>query len=78
MDAARSDVSWLAVCGAQNSEAEVCLSDVSRVDVKCKGTLGGQMSVSSAGVSRKKRKSSDTERVCGDAGLRVLPGHRSR
>ena len=51
---------------------------VSRVDVKCKGMLVGQMSVSSAGVSRKKSKNSDTESACGDAGVRVLPGHGSR
>ena len=41
---------------AQSSRAEVGLSDGSRVDVNCQGTLGEQSSLSSAGARKKKGK----------------------
>ena len=52
-DAARSGVAWMAASGARSSKAEVGLSDVSRVDVDCKGTLGDRNFVSSAGAAQK-------------------------
>ena len=57
------------------SKAEVGLSDMSMVDFGCMGTLEDRNFMSSAGVPQKKRKRSQTERICGDAGPRVLPGH---
>ena len=39
MDAARSDGAWMAASRAQSSKAVVGLSDVSRVDFDCMGTL---------------------------------------
>ena len=50
----------------------VIFSDESEIGVNRKGSLDDQSSMTSAGGSQK--KSSGMERICWEAGLRVLPG----
>ena len=55
-DAAEGGVTWKAASRVQSFRAGVSPSDESGVDVCREGSLGDQISVSSAGASQKKRK----------------------
>ena len=55
-DAAGGGVTWKAASGAQRSEAQIGPSGESGVGVNREGWVGDQMSMSSGGGSRKKRK----------------------
>ena len=61
-DVASSDVAWMAAPGAQSSKAEVVLSDVSRVDFDCVGTLGGPKLFEQCRSPAEQEERSDTER----------------
>ena len=67
-----SGVAWMAASGPQSSKVERGLSDVSRIDVGLHGHVWGPKRGEQCSSPTDKKESSDTERICGDAGFTCL------